>query len=81
MSALLAPSALPALGGGGAARLFLAFAAAYFLSALLRGVTATLAPNFSAERKYAAAKARKRRTAPPPPSAGSADGARNALTT
>ena len=54
MSALLAPSALPALGGGGAARLFLAFAAAYFLSALLRGVTATLAPNFSAELGLAA---------------------------
>ena len=32
-----------------AAGLFLVFAAAYFLSALLRGVTATLAPNFSAE--------------------------------
>ena len=29
--------------------LFLSFAFAYFLSALLRGVTATLAPNFSAE--------------------------------
>ncbi|MEN9416615.1 MAG: hypothetical protein RI988_235 [Pseudomonadota bacterium] len=30
-------------------RIFLAFAAAYFLSALLRAVTATLAPSFSAE--------------------------------
>ncbi len=29
--------------------LFLSFAFAYFFSALLRGVTATLAPNFSAE--------------------------------
>lgn len=34
---------------GAAARLFLAFAFAYFLSALLRAVTATLAPSFSAE--------------------------------
>lgn len=32
-----------------AVRIFLAFAAAYFLSALLRAVTATLAPSFSAE--------------------------------
>ena len=38
-----------------AARVFLAFAFAYFLSALLRGVTATLAPNFSAELGLAAA--------------------------
>jgi MFS family permease len=34
---------------GMAVRAFLAFAAAYFLSALLRAVTATLAPAFSAE--------------------------------
>jgi predicted MFS family arabinose efflux permease len=43
-----------ALGAGAAVRLFLAFAYAYFLSALLRGVTATLAPNFSADLGLAA---------------------------
>lgn len=39
----------PALTGRAVAALFLAFAFAYFLSALLRAVTATLAPAFSAE--------------------------------
>lgn len=38
-----------------AARLFLGFAFAYFFSALLRGVTATLAPNFSADLGLGAA--------------------------
>jgi len=38
-----------------AVRVFGAFAFAYFLSALLRGVTATLAPNFSADLGLAAA--------------------------
>jgi predicted MFS family arabinose efflux permease len=42
MSTSLAPPAL-------AVRIFLAFAFAYFFSALLRAVTATLAPSFSAE--------------------------------
>jgi predicted MFS family arabinose efflux permease len=37
------------LGGAGAARIFVGFAVAYFLSALLRAVTATLAPAFSSE--------------------------------
>jgi predicted MFS family arabinose efflux permease len=37
------------IGGRLAVRVFLAFAAGYFLSALLRAVTATLAPSFSAE--------------------------------
>lgn len=35
--------------GAAAARVFLVFAFAYFLSALLRAVTATLAPVFSRE--------------------------------
>jgi MFS family permease len=43
------PPALPVLTGRAAATLFLAFAFAYFFSALLRAVTATLAPSFSAE--------------------------------
>jgi len=38
-----------------AVRVFAAYAFAYFLSALLRGVTATLAPNFSADLGLAAA--------------------------
>jgi MFS family permease len=45
-TASLAPAALPRQA---AVLMFLAFAAAYFLSALLRAVTATLAPVFSAE--------------------------------
>lgn len=40
---------------GMAARLFLAFAFAYFFSALLRAITATLAPAFSAELQLGAA--------------------------
>ena len=40
--------------GIGAARIFLGFAVAYFLSALLRAITATLAPAFSAELDLAA---------------------------
>jgi len=44
-----APQVLHAVGGGAAARVFLGFAVAYFLSALLRAITATLAPAFSAE--------------------------------
>jgi MFS family permease len=50
-------SVVPAQGAvdsRAAVRLFLAFAYAYFLSALLRGVTATLAPNFSADLGLAA---------------------------
>lgn len=53
-------TALP-IGGGtrlaprAAVGIFLAFAAAYFLSALLRAVTATLAPVFSAELNLQAA--------------------------
>ena len=39
----------PALSRQAAVAMFLAFASAYFLSALLRAVTATLAPAFSAE--------------------------------
>ena len=35
--------------GAGAARIFFAFAFCYFFSALVRAVTATLAPSFSAE--------------------------------
>jgi MFS family permease len=34
---------------GAAARVFASFAFGYFFSALVRGVTATLAPTFSAE--------------------------------
>ncbi len=46
-----AAAAVPALAGGAraAAAMFAAFAFAYFFSALLRAVTATLAPTFSAE--------------------------------
>jgi predicted MFS family arabinose efflux permease len=44
-TAFAAPATPPAL----AARIFFAFAFAYFFSALLRAVTATLAPAFSAE--------------------------------
>jgi len=40
---------LPPLAGADAVRVFAAFAAVYFFSALLRAVTATLAPAFSAE--------------------------------
>ena len=45
----------PALSGVATAELFGAFAAAYFLAAMLRGVTATLAPDFSAELGLGAA--------------------------
>ena len=45
----------PQLAGRAAAAVFLAFASAYFLSALLRSVTATLAPVFSAELGLGAA--------------------------
>lgn len=45
----------PQLVGRAAAAVFLAFALAYFLSALLRAVTATLAPVFSAELGLGAA--------------------------
>jgi predicted MFS family arabinose efflux permease len=41
--------AVPALTRTAAARIFLAFAFAYFFSALLRAVTATLAPEFARE--------------------------------
>lgn len=44
----VAPAA-PTLGAAAVLAMFAAFAAAYFLSALLRAVTATLAPVFSAE--------------------------------
>ena len=37
-----------------AVQVFLSFAFAYFFSALVRGVTATLAPSFSAEMGLAA---------------------------
>lgn len=43
-----------AVGGAAAARLFVGFAVAYFLAALLRAVTATLAPAFSSELGLAA---------------------------
>jgi len=46
---------LPALAGLDAVRVFAAFAAVYFFSALLRAVTATLAPSFSAELDLGAA--------------------------
>ncbi|MDT7834278.1 MFS transporter [Aquabacterium sp. OR-4] len=42
------------MGPGAAVAMFLAFAFAYFFSALLRAVTATLAPVFSAELQLAA---------------------------
>ncbi len=45
----------PPLSARGAALVFLAFAFAYFFSALLRAVTATLAPVFSAELGLSAA--------------------------
>jgi MFS family permease len=48
-------STAPRSGPRGALAMFLAFAAAYFLSALLRAVTATLAPAFSAELALSAA--------------------------
>ena len=43
------PSTSSALDAGTAVRIFACFAFAYFFSALVRGVTATLAPSFSAE--------------------------------
>jgi len=46
---------LPAATGALAVRLFLAFSFAYFFSALLRAITATLAPAFSAELHLGAA--------------------------
>ncbi|HUP08019.1 MAG TPA: MFS transporter [Caldimonas sp.] len=52
MSVDVEPERLPARA---AVRVFAAFAFAYFLSALLRGVTATLAPNFSADLGLGAA--------------------------
>lgn len=52
VTGLVAPPAR--LNGAGAGSIFLAFAFAYFLSALLRAVTATLAPVFSAEMGLAA---------------------------
>ena len=48
-------SAAPPIGRARAVVIFLAFAFTYFLSALLRGVTATLAPVFSAEMSLGAA--------------------------
>lgn len=52
-----APPSAPAVAPSrrGALSLFLAFALGYFLSALLRAVTATLAPQFSAELNLSAA--------------------------
>lgn len=44
----------PSLGARAAVLAFAAFASAYFLSALMRGVTATLAPVFSAELQLGA---------------------------
>jgi len=52
MTPFVEPERLPARA---AVRVFAAFAFAYFLSALVRGVTATLAPNFSADLGLAAA--------------------------
>lgn len=48
-------TAAEALPRAAAVRIFLAFAFAYFFSALLRGVTATLAPTFGAELGLGAA--------------------------
>jgi predicted MFS family arabinose efflux permease len=49
------PGGHPAASRGALVALFLSFAFAYFLSALLRAVTATLAPVFSAELQLGAA--------------------------
>ena len=49
MSAIAPPLATLAGGARSAVLMFAAFAFAYFFSALLRAVTATLAPVFSAE--------------------------------
>lgn len=49
------PSTSSSLDAGTAVRIFACFAFAYFFSALVRGVTATLAPSFSAEMGLQAA--------------------------